>query len=67
MYKKIFTFVESLIEMFANNVFSLKELNNILNDKISFLSSIFLSRDNQHNKFILFFESNASLQKNFRE
>jgi hypothetical protein len=67
MYKKIFTFVESLIEMSSNNVFSSNKLNNILIDKFSFLSSTFLSRDDQHNKLVLFFESNASLQEIFRE
>jgi hypothetical protein len=67
MYKKIFTSVESLIEMFLSNVSSLNELNNILIDKISSLSSTFLSRDDQHNKLVLFSESNASLQEIFRE
>jgi hypothetical protein len=67
MYKKIFIFVKSLIKMFSNNVSSSNELNNILIDKVSFFFSTFLSRDDQHNKFILFFKSNASLHKFFRE
>jgi hypothetical protein len=67
MYKKIFTFVKSLIEMFSSNVSSSNELNNILIDKISSLSSTFLSRDDQHNKLVLFPESNANLQEIFRE
>jgi hypothetical protein len=67
MYKKIFTFVESLIEMSSSFAFSLNELNNLLIDNVSFLSSTFLSRDDQHNKFMLCFESNASLQEIFRE
>jgi hypothetical protein len=36
MYKKIFIFVKSLIEMSSNNVSSSNELNNILINKISF-------------------------------
>jgi hypothetical protein len=67
MYKKIFTSVESLIDMSSINVSSSNELNNILIDTISFLSSTFLSRDDHHNKLILFSESNASLQEIFRE
>jgi hypothetical protein len=61
MYKKIFISVESLIEMSSSNVSSSNELNNILIDRISSLSSAFLSRDDHHNKLVLFFESNASL------
>ncbi len=60
MYKKIFIFVKSLIKMFLNNVFSLNKLNNKLINKILFFSSTFLSRDNHHNKFVLFFESNTN-------
>jgi hypothetical protein len=67
MYKKIFIFVESLIKMFSSFVFSSNKLNNILIDNVSFLSSTFLFRDDSHNKFMLFFESNANLQKIFRE
>jgi hypothetical protein len=67
MYKKILTSVKSLIEMSSSFASSSNELNNILIDNVSFLSSTFLSRDDQHNKLMLFFESNASLQKIFRE
>ncbi len=67
MYKKILIFVEFLIEMFSSNVSSSNELNNILIDKVSFLFSTFFSRYDQHNKLILFSESNANLQKIFRE
>ncbi len=67
MYRKIFTSVESLIEMSSSNVSSSNELNNILIDKVSFLSSTLLSRNDQHNKLVLFSESNASLQEIFRE
>jgi hypothetical protein len=45
MYKKIFTFVKFLIEMSSNFVFSSNELNNILIDNVSSLSSTFLFRD----------------------
>jgi hypothetical protein len=67
MYKKILTFLKSLIEMSSSFASSSNELNNILINNVSFLSSTFLSRDDQHNKFVLFSESNASLQEIFRE
>ncbi len=51
MYKKIFIFVKSLIEISSNFVSSSNKLNNILIDNVLFLSSTFLSRDDQHNKF----------------
>ncbi len=53
--------------MFSNFAFSSNELNNILIDNVLFISSTFLFRDDQHNKFVLFSESNASLQEIFRE
>jgi hypothetical protein len=67
MYKKIFISVEFLIEMSSSFAFSSNELNNMLIDNVSSLSSTFLSRDDQHNKLMLFSESNASLQEIFRE
>ncbi len=67
MYKKIFISVKSLIKMSSSNVSSSNELNNILIDRFSFLSSTFLFLDDQHNKVVLFSESNASLQEILRE
>jgi hypothetical protein len=67
MYRKILTSVKSLIEMSSSFASSSNELNNILIDNVSSLSSTLLSRDDQHNKLVLFSESNASLQEIFRE